>query len=90
MIATWKPGMTIDRINVNGNYEPSNCRWITQAEQTKNTRRNVMIDMPDGTQLVAIDAAKILEVPYQTLIQRYRRGLRGEELIYKGKYARWK
>lgn len=29
---------TIDRIDVNGNYEPSNCRWITNAEQQKNKR----------------------------------------------------
>lgn len=29
---------TIDRIDVNGNYEPSNCRWITSAEQQKNKR----------------------------------------------------
>ena len=27
---------TIDRINVNGNYEPNNCRWITIQEQQKN------------------------------------------------------
>lgn len=31
--------LTIDRIEVNGNYEPSNCRWITRAEQNKNTRK---------------------------------------------------
>lgn len=30
--------LTIDRINVNGNYEPTNCRWITMAEQQKNRR----------------------------------------------------
>lgn len=30
---------TIDRINVNGNYEPSNCRWITIQEQAKNKRK---------------------------------------------------
>lgn len=29
---------TIDRIDVNGNYEPSNCRWITIQEQQKNKR----------------------------------------------------
>ena len=28
--------LTIDRINVNGNYEPSNCRWVTVAEQNRN------------------------------------------------------
>ena len=32
--------LTIDRIDVNGNYEPSNCRWVSMAEQNKNKRRN--------------------------------------------------
>lgn len=32
------PGMTLDRIDVNGNYEPSNCRWATHANQQENKR----------------------------------------------------
>ena len=35
----YKENLTIDRINNDGNYEPSNCRWITRAEQNRNQRK---------------------------------------------------
>lgn len=35
----YKEGLTIDRINNDGNYEPNNCRWITRAEQNRNQRK---------------------------------------------------
>ena len=36
----YKDTLTIDRINVNGNYEPNNCRWITNQEQQRNKRNS--------------------------------------------------
>ena len=34
----YQEGLSIDRIDVNGNYCPGNCRWITMAEQQRNKR----------------------------------------------------
>ena len=38
----YKDGLTIDRINVNGDYCPSNCRFITTQEQSQNRRSNIL------------------------------------------------
>lgn len=39
----YREGLTLDRINVNEEYSPENCRWISQKEQCNNTRRNIVI-----------------------------------------------
>ena len=36
----WEEHLTLERINVNGNYEPSNCEWIPMSEQYKNKQSN--------------------------------------------------
>jgi hypothetical protein len=37
----WQQGLEIDRVNNNGNYEPSNCRFVTRTQNMRNTRTTV-------------------------------------------------
>ncbi|SRR5258705_7102298 len=46
-------GLSLDRINVNGNYEPGNCKWSTVIEQHSNTRRNVILTVNEITGTMA-------------------------------------
>ena len=57
MIGTYSDELTIDRINVDGNYEPSNCRWSTPSEQCRNKRTNVYITF-QGKRMLQTDWAK--------------------------------
>lgn len=71
---------TIDRINVNGNYEPGNCRWITCQEQQLNKRDNVVITYKGETK-TATEFAKQYNIPAHNLWYRLKHGWSVEAAI---------
>lgn len=76
----YQKGMTLDRIDSNGDYEPSNCRWATMFEQDKNRRNSVLIEHNGETHNITEWAIKT-GINRSTLSNRYWRGDRGEKLF---------
>lgn len=70
--------LTLDRINVNGNYCPDNCRWVTRKEQSNNKRNLRMLEYKGETRTLT-QWSKILNIPIATLY-RY---LESEESLEK-------
>ena len=73
-------GMTLDRIDTNGNYSVSNCRWATRYEQARNMRRNLLLTL-QGTTKTAAEWAQDLKIKVGTLYARKRRGWTDERTL---------
>jgi hypothetical protein len=79
---------SLDRIDNNLGYEPSNCRWATIAEQTRNRgglRTNRLVTVHGKTMCVA-DAAMLFCLPINTIHNRLNRGLSDEEACLTPRY----
>lgn len=78
--AGYKDGLSLDRIDVNGNYCPDNCRWISMAEQQANKRSNVRIEYNGETHTIA-EWAEITGIDYKTLHRRISAGWEPEKAL---------
>ena len=76
----YSEGLTIDRIDVNGDYNPDNFRWITKAEQNRNKRTNLMV-VYQGRRMCVADAARLSGIKQGTLQQRVNSGWTEEKLF---------
>jgi hypothetical protein len=73
----WKRGLHLDRIDTNGNYEPGNCRFISQAENNRN-RRNTRMTAETISAVYSAsgshaDVSRKFGIPY-TIVAKIRRG----------------
>ena len=82
----WKKGLSIDRIDVNGNYEPNNCRWVSNLIQQNNKRNNKYLTFKGETHTEA-EWSRILNIPLGTIADRIRRGYPIEKVL-NNKYTR--
>lgn len=75
--------LTIERIDVNGDYCPNNCTWIPRKEQPKNTRKNIFVTYKNKTQLLS-DWSRELKIPKNTLSRRLKQYNNLDIVFYKG------
>jgi hypothetical protein len=71
---------SIDRIDVEGDYEPSNCKWSTTKEQNRNKRSTVWLEY-NGIKMCMADWADKLGIKYKTLSARFYKGWSVERMF---------
>ena len=76
----YQEDLTLDRINVDGDYCPSNCRWATLKQQENNKRNNVRTEI-NGETLTLAEIADKYGFHSGTIWWRYKHGWRGNDLI---------
>lgn len=82
----WKPGLQIDRIDVNGNYEPNNCHWVLPIENLNNRRNNVYLTI-DNTVKSMAEWSRHFGIPYYKVNQFYQK--HGSDILIKRFIEGW-
>lgn len=74
------PRHSVDRVRVNGHYEPGNCRWALPKTQGRNTRSNRHV-IVEGWKVTLAEAVEKAPVPYNTVLYRLKRGWALEDAL---------
>jgi hypothetical protein len=82
------PRASIDRINTNGNYSPTNCRWSSQKTQTRNKRTNKVIEF-DGHRRTVAEWAERTGLHRSVIEGRIARGWPLEEVLSPERKTKW-
>lgn len=77
----YKENLTIDRIDVNGNYEPNNCRWVDMKTQCRNKRNNRYITINNETHCLS-EWCEILGLDRHVIEQRLYYGWSIERALF--------
>lgn len=80
MNSGYRKDLTIDRIDVNGNYEPHNCRWVTLSEQANNKRNTIYLTVHGETKTVA-EWSKETGLSRATIRSRIKSGWTEEKIL---------
>jgi len=81
MIDGYIKGLHLDRIDVNGNYEPSNCRWLTNTQNNNNKRVNWTVSF-DGRTHTPTEWSRELGIKANTIQNRKRKGWDDYEALF--------
>ena len=76
----YQPGLSLDRIDCNGNYSPQNCRWTNMVVQQNNRRNNHIITANGKTHTMA-EWSRITGIPYRTIQKRIYSGWEEEAAV---------
>lgn len=83
----YKENCDLDRIDNNGHYEPSNCRWVKHKDNCNNKENTIKVEI-DNIIYTITDLAKKYNLPRNLISNRYTRGKRGIELVEPRKYIK--